>query len=313
MRDRGAIYSRHAETSEGTKLRDMMTTREVAEYLRIKERKVYDLVKAHRIPCTRVTGKWLFPRQRIDAWVDQSADDGAPRTGVPPPPVVAGSHDPLLEWCLNQAGSGLAMLPGGSLHGLERLAAGEAAICGLHVLDGESGDYNLPQVRHSVGGLGVVVVEWAWREQGLVVADGNPLAIAGLADLRARGVRVAQRQAGSGSHILFGQLLARAGIAMSDLNLLDEPARSETELAAAVLDGKADAGLAVAAVARQLRLGFVSLHRERYDLAMRRRDYFEPPFQTLLTFARRPAFAARAAELGGYDVAGLGSVVYNGP
>ncbi len=102
---------------------DMMTTREVAEYLRIKERKVYDLVKARRIPCTRVTGKWLFPRPLIDAWVSRSA---AAVTPPAPPPVIAGSHDPLLEWCLNQAGAGLAMLPGGSLHGIERLAAGDA-------------------------------------------------------------------------------------------------------------------------------------------------------------------------------------------
>ena len=77
-------------------MRDMMTTREVAEYLRIKQRKVYDLVKARRIPCTRVTGKWLFPRALIDAWVSHGAAALGPAAAAPPP-VVAGSHDPLLE------------------------------------------------------------------------------------------------------------------------------------------------------------------------------------------------------------------------
>lgn len=290
---------------------DMMTTREVAAYLRIKQRKVYDLVKARAIPCTRVTGKWLFPRALVDQWVSRDAHmAGAPAA---PPPVIAGSHDPLLEWCVNQAQCGLAMLPGGSLDGLERLAAGEAAICGLHVLDGASGEYNLPLLRDRLGTFGVVAVEWARRDQGLVVAAGNPLALNGVADLRDRRARIIPRQIGAGSQILFEHLAAEAGVALSELDLRLDPARNETELAMAVLEGKADAGIAVAAVAHQLKLGFKPLARERFDLVMRRRDYFEPPFQKLLAAARAPAFAMRAAELGGYDISGLGNIVYNGP
>ena len=294
---------------------DMMTTREVAAYLRIKERKVYELVKARAIPCTRVTGKWLFPRDLIDQWV--SSDARMAGTAAAPPPVIAGSHDPLLEWCINQAQCGLAMLPGGSLDGIERLAAGEAAICGLHVLDGASGEYNLPLLRERLGPLGVVAVEWAWRDQGLVVAPGNPLGLAGIADLGGQGIgskqaRVIPRQSGAGSQILFEHLCAEAGRAMADLKLTPEPARNETELAMAILEDKADAGIAVAAVARKLKLGFVPLARERYDLVMRRRDYFEPPFQKLLAAARAPGFAAHADDLGGYDISGLGTIVYNG-
>ncbi len=289
---------------------DMMTTRDVAAYLRIKERKVYDLVKAGAIPCTRVTGTWLVPRDLIDPWVTNSARmAGAPAT---PPPVIAGSHDPLLEWCVNQAECGLALLPGGSLDGVERLAAGEAAICGLHVLDSASGEYNLPFLRDRLAGLGVVAVEWARRDQGLVVAPGNPRGLRGIADLRDKAARIIPRQSGAGSQILFEHLVAEAGLALPDLDIALEPARNETELAMAVLEGKADAGVAVAAVAHQLKLGFVSLAQERYDLVMRRRDYFEPPFQKLLAAARAPAFAARAAELGGYDITGLGAITYNG-
>jgi putative molybdopterin biosynthesis protein len=90
-------------------------------------------------------------------------------------------------------------------------------------------------------------------------------------------------------------------------------ARSETEVALAIQDGKADAGFGIAAVARQCRLDFVPLQRERYDIAISRRDYFEPSFQQLLTFARTARFAERAAELGGYDIAGLGQITYNSP
>jgi len=290
----------------------MMTTREVAAYLRIKERKVYDLVKSGRVPCTRAAGKWLFPKQLVELWLLEST---RPRPGAGrarrPPPVIAGSHDPLLEWCLKEAGAGLALLPGGSLDGIERLAAGEAAVCGLHVIDPDTGGYNVAVIKRALAGLDVVAITWAWRVQGLVVAPGNPLGLGGLADLRAKGARVVRRQDEAGSQLLLVHLLAEAGLALDDLALTSAPARGETDLALAVLEGKADAGLAVAAVARQLRLDFVPLHRERYDLVMRRRDYFEPPMQALLAFTRGDAFAARAEELGGYDRIELGAVAHN--
>jgi molybdate-binding protein len=229
------------------------------------------------------------------------------------PAVLAGSHDPLLDWAVRESGCGLAMLTGGSLDGLRRLAAGEAVACGLHVLDSASGDYNAPALRRALGGQGAVAIEWAWRQQGLVLAAGNPLGIRTLADLPVRRARIVRRQGGAGSEILLGWLLEQAGVAAESLTFLPVPARTHLDLAAAVLEGKADAGVAVAAVARQLRLEFLPLHRERYDLAMRRRDFFEPPLQTLFAFARGDRFAQRVEELGGYDVSGLGRVVYNGP
>jgi molybdate-binding protein len=106
-------------------------------------------------------------------------------------------------------------------------------------------------------------------------------------------------------------LLKRARLAYDGLNVVPPPALNETELAAAIVDGKADCGLAIRASARRFRLDFVPLQRERFDLAFRRRDYFEPPLQALFAFARTPAFAERARELEGYDVAGTGRVIYN--
>ncbi|MBT7486316.1 MAG: helix-turn-helix domain-containing protein, partial [Rhodospirillales bacterium] len=113
-----------------------MNTHEVADYLRIKERKVYDLIAKKAIPCTRVTGKWLFPKPLIDAWLARETDT----TGVsltPPPAVVAGSQDPLLDWSLRESGCDLAVLPGGSLDGLRRFASGDAVVCGLHIPEPE--------------------------------------------------------------------------------------------------------------------------------------------------------------------------------
>jgi len=293
---------------------EMMDTHQVASYLRIKERKVYELLKDRRIPCTRVTGKWLFPKIEIDAWLKRnsaSSSTGSSAAGAPPM-VVAGSHDPLLEWSLREVGGGLAVLSGSSSDGLVRLAAGEAAVAGIHLFDPDSGTCNVVQARQALSERNVVLVEWAWRQQGLVVAADNPLGIAALADLVRVKARVVMRQDGAGSRLLFEHLLAEAGIAPDRLNVPAAPVRSETDVGLAILDGAADAGLAVASVAKSLKLDFVPLHRERFDLAIDRRAYFDPPVQALLAFARTNEFARRVETLGGYDVSGIGSIRWNG-
>lgn len=293
---------------------ELMSTREVAEYLRVKERKIYELVAARAIPCTRVTGKWLFPRTLIDLWViGNCRHDSLVVPPVPSAPVIAGSHDPLLEWAVRESGCELALLGGGSLDGLTRMASRQALACGLHVLDPDKGRYNVDLVARTLEGFPVVLVEWAWRRQGLIVASGNPLGLTGLADVVRQRVRFVDRQPEAGSHLLLAHLLAALDRSPADLDIPLPPARNETDLALTVLDGKADAGLGIEAVARQFRLGFVPLHRERFDLLVVRRDWFEPPMQKLLAFARAPRFADKARELGGYEVAGLGTVIYNGP
>jgi excisionase family DNA binding protein len=299
---------------------DYLTTREVADHLRIKERRVYELVRQREIPCTRVTGKWLFPRALIDRWVADHLE-GAPARAQETPPVVAGSHDPLLDWAVKESGCGMALLPGGSLDGLRRLAEGEARVAGLHLLHADAAAedadvdarFNVPSVQAQGGPPDTVLIEWAWRQQGLVLPAGNPDGIGALADLADSGLPVARRQAESGSGLLLQHLLAREGLAPERLDFVDETARSELDLGLAILEGRARAGVAVEAVARSLKLDFLPLMPERFDLLLRRRDYFGPAMQTLLAFARSPDFAARARRLGGYDVAGLGSVRYNAP
>ena len=291
-------------------MREFFNTAEVADYLRLKERTIYELVRTKQIPCSRVTGKLLFPRQLVDLWVTRQTEFAGPDLR-PAPPVAAGSHDPLLEWALRQSGSELALLAGGSDDGLRRLVANKAIVAGIHLLDPASGDYNRPAVQ-ALGGLAdVVLIEWAKREQGLVVARDNPRGIRSPADLGREGVRVLRRQEGAGAQVLLRHVLAEARLRLDDLPGPAQPALTETDIAAAILDGKADAGVAVRAVAQRHKLGFVPLRWERFDLAMHRRDYFEPPVQKLLAFARTPEFAERAQVLGGYDLAAAGTVNYN--
>ncbi|MDZ7749504.1 MAG: helix-turn-helix transcriptional regulator [Halofilum sp. (in: g-proteobacteria)] len=292
---------------------DLMTTHEVAEYLRLKERKIYELVRQGAIPCTRVTGKWLFPRQLIDFWLLEHADGAGREALATPAPVVAGSHDPLLEWAVQASGCGLALLFGGSMDGLARFARAEAAVSGLHVPAPGDGGYNVDAVRRATRDRDLVLIEWARRRQGLMLAPGNPLGIGGLADVARTDARVIDRQPGAGSRLLLERLLADAGIEREQLALVEEPAVNENDVAREVHAGHADTGVGIESAALEAGLDFVPLGEERFDLLVGRREYFEPAFQSLLALTRTRRFAERARTLGGYDVSATGTVRYNAP
>jgi len=291
---------------------DLMTVMEVADYLRVRERTIYELVRTQRIPNCKLSGKLLFPKRLIELWVSQSADYPQAATHLAvPPQVIAGSHDPLLEWAARESRCELAILVEGSTAGMHRLLAGQAVACALHLIDQTTGQYDASIVAKSLPGLDVVVIEWAKREQGLIVAPGNPLKIGAVSDLRHRAVRVALRQEGSGGALLLSKLIKDAGFELSDLKIAGERVSSETDIAVVVREGKADTGLAIEAAAREHGLDFVPLQWERFDLAVRRVEYFEPPLQRLFAFARNQAFRDRAALFGGYDVTNTGGVMFN--
>ena len=192
---------------------DLLTTDEAAVYLRLSERKLYELVATGAVPCTKVTGRWLFPRAALDRWLAAGLVMPA-LAHAPAPPIVGGSHDPLLEWALRESGSGLASLPEGSEAGLRRLARGEvtAAAIHLHRLDGDDEGANLDAVAGTSGLHDVVVIALARREQGLVVAAGNPLQLRDVANIAAKRARLALRPQGAGAQLLLLALLARAGL-----------------------------------------------------------------------------------------------------
>ena len=304
--------------------RQLMSTKEVAEYLRLKERKIYDMVAQEEIPHSRISGKLLFPRTLVDEWVRQSTAGAALNAMRNAPAVVAGSSDPLLEWAVRESRCGLATMTYGSMDGVDRLVAGTACASAMHIpaapgarsADGNAtgntrDDRNVALARDRLGHLDCVLLQWARREQGLVVAAGNPLKITRLADLKKPKVRVIPRQPGAGSYLLFLQLAAEAGIDAGALKFVQPAAQTETDIASAILDGRADAGLAVRAVARQFHLDFIPLTVERLDIAVLRPSYFDAPWQALMAFTHKPVFQRYAKTLAGYDVSEMGRVMWN--
>jgi excisionase family DNA binding protein len=283
---------------------ELLTTDEAAAHLRLSERKLYELVAAGAVPCSKVTGRWLFPKAALDRWVSSGLGAGSAPLMAPAPPIVGGSHDPLLDWALRESGCGLASLPEGSEAGLRRLSRGEvmAAAIHLHRLDGDDERANIDAVAHMPGLHDVAVIAFARREQGLLVAPGNPMKLSGFETLIRSGARMALRPDGAGAQLLLLALLDRARIKQDALNRVKPVFATGADLSQAIRNGHADCGIATRSVARTAGLDFIALTWERFDLAVRERDYFRPAFQALCYFLRGEAFRSHAGELGGYDI-----------
>lgn len=287
----------------------LLTTAEAADYLRIRERKLYELVADGAIPCTKVTGKWLFPRGDLDRWL--LAGMARPLGVVPadPPPIVGGSHDPLLQWALSESRAGLAILPEGSESGYRRFLGGDviAAAIHFHDLDDPLTDANVEVVASEPSLYDAVLIGFASREQGMLTAKGNPLGLTSFADVVAQGARVAFRPEGAGAQQLLLGLLKRDGIALTAINRAPI-APTGPDIAQAIRAGHADCGIATRSVATAAGVDFTRLLTERFDLLVRQRDSYRAPLQGFFALLRTPVFSERARELGGLDVTGAGLV-----
>ena len=268
------------------------------------------------IPCSKVTGKWLFPRHELDLWVLSGLARPAGMLIAEPPPVVGGSQDELLDWSLRESGSGLGSMSEGSARGLERLQRNEvmAAAVHFHALDASdnlASDANIEALRAAPDLHDTVLIAFVRREAGLVLPHGNPKRLHGLTDVLALGARMAMRQQGTGAQMLLDLLLKRAGASTRDLRRIETPALTGPDLAELVRAGQADCGIATRAAARSAGLDFVPLVWENLDLAMRQRSYFRPAMQSLLRFLNERRLRQRAEELTGYDPSPAGQIRFS--
>jgi excisionase family DNA binding protein len=293
----------------GETMSPYLSTEEAAAYLRLKERKLYEMAAAGTVPCSKVTGKWLFPRAALDRWVASGMSPAYPRPASPPA-IIGGSHDPLLEWAARRSGSGLALLAIGSQAGLQRLAIDQVAMAAIHLHASGTEDANLDAVAASPGMRDIVMIHFVRREEGLLLPAGNPRGITSLKEAFSPGIRFGQRQAGAGAQLLLQKLTLEHGIEQETLplNLVFETGQ---DLAFALRADAVDCGIATRAVAEANGLGFLPLAWESFDLVMLRRTYFEPAQQALFAFMRSQEFHDHAQRLGGMDTSATGSVRHN--
>jgi len=228
--------------------------------------------------------------------------------------VVIGSHDLALDVLANRLHQQypertLSSSNVGSLGGLVALSRGEAHLAGSHLLDEETGEYNVSYVKRILAGKEVVILHLVYREQGLMVAKGNPKGLKGLADLARPDVGFINRQRGAGTRVLLDFKAKETGLDPTKINGYDRTAFTHLAVAVAVAGGAADAGLGILAAARALDLDFVPLLKERYDLIIPRVHYESRLLEPMLAILQDASFKAEIERLGGYDVSQMGRVI----
>lgn len=295
---------------------ELMQVREVARYLGINEKKIYFLAKAGKIPSTRVTGKWTFPKKLIDRWIEESASGLVDQPRNPEEHsslLAAGSDDPSLGilhdlFASRPRPASFFMATVGSSAGLAAIRNGVADVATAHLLEPARPTAERRNVQNFLPADAVVVALF-YRELGLVLPPGNPKRIRSIRDLVRPKLRFVNRQTGSGTRIYIDQELARARLSVKHIAGYDDTVSTHMEAGLRVLRGEADVTLATRTTAELLRLKFVSLTRERFDILVRKERFFTKGMQTLLGIVGSREFRERVAALGGYDVTESGRIV----
>jgi len=300
---------------------EMMNTQEVARYLDIHEKQVYALIKAGRIPGTKITGKWLFPKRIIDDWIESNAKTGLKEAKAKGKKIVgallaAGSNDPVLDVlqsCLRSTHPEFYIFSAntGSQAGLSALLAGYTDLAWTHLLDPASGEYNIPYVSTHLADVKPVVVNLFHRELGFLTAPGNPLHIKGFEDLLNPPIRLINRQPGSGTRVLLDYHLEKRGLPKDAILGYDRHVYTHYEVGLAIVSGEADVGIATMAVSHILGLPFIPITRECFDMVLTRETFFEKSLQAFMEVLNSSDFQRRVGKLGSYDFTHASKIVYS--
>lgn len=301
--------------------KEMLTTREAAEYLNLNEKIIYRLVREGRLPGTRITGKWTFSRSQLRQWIEAHSlgeirsfpllSESKAETGL----FIAGSDDLLLGRVLARILHAecpelltfYATL--GSQGGIRAIREGKAHLAGVHLYHPQSGEYNLPYLGNFPSKERPLVFNLAYRIQGWIVRPKGSPVFRGAADLLQPGIRFINRERGSGTRVLLDYLLAHSGIDPKEVVGYKDEVFTHLEVVLAILKGEADVGLGIQPVAEFLGLRFLSITAERYDLVVPRENLSLRPVRIFFNLLHSKRFLKEARALPGYDVKDSGKIL----
>jgi len=300
---------------------EMMSTKDVAKYLGIHEKQVYALIKSKRIPSTRVTGKWIFPKKLIDEWIESNAQKGLGQAReksrrIEGALLASGSNDPILDMVHTSMKESypefyIFSANTGSTDGLKALNKGYTDIAWSHLLEPKTGEYNIPFLPAYLPDVQPVVVNLFYRDLGFIVASKNPLGIRGFEDLVQKEIRFINRQKGSGTRILLDYSLKRLRLLASKIRGYEKEAYTHFEVGLSILSKEADVGIATIAVSKLLGLSFIPITRERFDMILSKSTFFEKGIQAFIEVLNSEGFRNRVARLGNYDFESSGKILFS--
>ncbi|MEJ2212938.1 MAG: helix-turn-helix transcriptional regulator [Gammaproteobacteria bacterium] len=289
-----------------------MSVREVAEYLQLNEKKIYSLVNEQKIPATKVTGKWMFPRELVDRWMLNSTHGGLMTDRL----VIAGSDDPLLYRIVMQFTQDvgnralISYSTSGTRMGLELLQSNRADICGIHWGPKTESHMRHPALLHHYSHHRQWVLIHAFRrEQGLMIHPRLQEHVNNPEPLFEQRYRWALRQSGAGAQRFLMEMLS--GFGLNSENLTSTiTALSEREAAAAIVMGQADVAPGARSAAHEFGLEFIPFGWESFDLVMTRDIWFRRLFQELVSRIRSQPCQSYAEQLTGYDLTNAGELIW---
>jgi excisionase family DNA binding protein len=300
---------------------EMMNTKEVAHYLGVHEKQVYALIKSKRIPSTRVTGKWIFPKPLIDEWIEQNAKKGLGQAREKSKRIggallASGSNDPILDMLHTHMRKTypefyIFSANTGSSEGLKALNMGYTDIAWSHLFDPKTGEYNIPFLPAYVPNVKPVVVNLFQRELGFVVTAKNPYKIEGFDDLAQKGLRFINRQKGAGTRVLLDHHLKTLRIPPSKIQGYENEVYTHLEVGLSILSKEADVGIATVAISKLLGLQFVPITGESFDMILDKETFFEKGVQAFIEILNSGEFRKRIEKLGSYDFKNSGKILYS--
>ncbi|MDJ0782566.1 MAG: helix-turn-helix transcriptional regulator [Desulfosarcinaceae bacterium] len=299
-------------------MKRLLTTKEVAQFLDVNEKMVYALVADKGLPASKITGKWLFPTHLVQQWVETHTLN-YPENGHLLPPyhgllILAGSNDPLLERTIglfnDQDGDQVAVFGNlGSMGGLRALRQGRCHMAACHLLQDNEREYNFDYATREFEQM-PVVVNFCRREQGIVLAPGNPKGIRSIKDLARKGIRIVNRSLSTGTRLLLDRELKKAGVKPEKLAGYDHEVPRHLDVGLEVLSGRAHAGPAIRPVASLLGLEFLPIRWERYDFLISKERFFDQGVQAFLALLHEKDFRTMAESYRGYDVGNSGRMLF---
>ena len=295
-----------------------LSTKEVAQFLDVNEKMIYSLVSEKELPATKITGKWLFPRRLVEQWLENHIINYPKSSKLQSPDallILAGSHDVLMERVISSFNrlypDHIAVFGNiGSLRGLKSLSQGSCHIAMSHLLQHDEEEYNFEFASQELGGELAAIVNFCRREQGIMVAKGNPKKLQSIQDLQQKGLRLANRPNGTGTRLLLDNELQKLGMTGTQIEGYQKEFQSHWDVALEIFAGRADAALGIRAVAGLFGLDFIPLRWERYDLLIAKNRFFEEGVQLFLNLLHEDGMKKIAGELSGYDLSECGKMIF---